>query len=321
MRALHYHRESGLRLLSDYPVPVPEPGEALVRVTLAGICATDLEITRGYMDFAGVPGHEFVGVVEKAADRFMEGRRVVGEINISCRRCGLCRRGLSAHCPDRKVLGIAGKDGALAEYLTLPVENLHVVDDGVDDEEAVFTEPLAAAFEILEQTDVGEDDRVLVMGDGRLGLLAAQVLALRSRRVVCAGRHGDKLSILETRGIETTADGAELMRRGHRFDVVVECTGRPAGVAEALRYVRPRGTVVVKTTVAARREADLNRLVIDEITLLGSRCGPFEPALRALTQGLVEVKALVSRRTGLAGGVEAFEKASAKGVIKVLVEM
>jgi threonine dehydrogenase-like Zn-dependent dehydrogenase len=317
VQALVYDGEV-LQLREDYPRPVPPPGEALVRVRLAGICNTDLEIVRGYMGFRGVLGHEFVGTVEEAEDRSLIGQRVVGEINAYCGECPTCRAGRPTHCPHRTTLGIWGRDGAFAEYLTLPVRNLHTVPDAISDEEAVFTEPLAAALEILEQVHLRPTDRVVVLGDGKLGLLVAQVLALMGCDLLAVGRHREKLAILARRGIPTLL---EAEAEGLAADVVVECTGRPEGFAAARRILRPRGMLVLKSTYHGGVEADLTGLVVDEITLVGSRCGPFPPALRLLQRGLVDVQPLISAVYPLDRGMEAFARAAEPGVLKVLLQV
>lgn len=311
--------DNGLSFHADWKKPDPAPGEALVRVTLAGICATDLEITNGYMGFTGVPGHEFVGVIIDAADDRLEGKRVAGEINLGCGRCDYCKHKMENHCPARKVLGIKGKDGAFAEYVTLPFKNLRPLPENITDEEAVFIEPLAAAFEILEQVKVNEYTRACVLGDGRLGQLVAQALATTDCSLLVIGRHEEKLSLLKARGIptRTSVEGLE-----KQLDLVVDCTGSPDGLSAALDLVRPTGTVILKTTVAQRPVADdLNRVVIDEITLIGSRCGPFEPAMQALEERRVDVKPLVSKVFSIEQGVEAFKYAAQKGVLKVLIKV
>ena len=310
--------DNGLRMEGGYPDPTPGPGEALIRVTLAGVCATDLEIARGYMGFKGVPGHEFVGVIEECADERLSAKRVVGEINIGCGRCEYCSHKVENHCPSRKVLGILGKDGAFAEYLTLPFRNLHPLPDSISDEAAVFAEPLAAAYEILEQVRVNEETRACVLGDGRLGLLVAQVLAAADCSLLVIGRHEENMSLLKARGIpyRTSPDGLS-----KQFDLVVDCTGNAGGLSTALDLVRPQGTVILKTTVAQRNGADLNRVVIDEVTLLGSRCGPFQPALQALEENRIDVRPLVSKVFLMDEGLKAIEYASQKGVLKVLIRM
>jgi alcohol dehydrogenase len=314
MRALVY--DGQLRLVEDYPQPDPPPGEALVRVKLAGICNTDLEIVRGYLGFQGVLGHEFVGVVEECANESLVGQRVVGEINCYCGECPTCRAGAPTHCPNGTTLGIWGRDGAFADYLSLPVVNLHTVPEVVSDEAAVFVEPLAAALEILEQVQIKPTDRVVVLGDGKLGLLVAQVLGLTGCDLAVGGRHEEKLAILQRRGIDARlADGLPT----EKVDVVVDCTGHPSGFAAARGLVKPRGTLVLKNTFHGDVEVNLSMLVVDEITLIGSRCGPFAPALRLLERGLVDVESLVSATYPLDGGLAAFEQAQKKGMLKVLL--
>jgi len=314
MRALVY--DGQLRLVRDYPRPGPATGEALVHVTLAGICNTDLEITRGYMGFHGVLGHEFVGVVESCPDARWVGQRVVGEINCYCGACPTCLAGNPTHCPQRTTLGIGGRDGALADYCVLPVRNLHPVPEHVADEQAVFTEPLAAALEIQEQVHILPTQRVVVLGDGKLGLLAAQVLRLSGCDLLVVGRHQDKLAILEQQGIPNrlASAGATLTA-----DVVVDCTGQAEGFAAARAMVRPRGTLVLKSTFHGQNEVNLTSIVVDEVTLVGSRCGPFAPALRLLATGLVDVRSLIAATYPLEQGLAAFDHAGGKGTLKVLV--
>ena len=270
MKALVFDHE--LRFVEDYPRPTPGPREALVRVRLAGICNTDLEITRGYMGFRGVLGHEFVGVVEEAADAGWVGRRVVGEINCACGQCPTCRAGRPTHCPHRTTVGIAGHDGVFAEYVQLPLANLHAVPPNVADRQAVFTEPLAAALEISEQVHIRPSERIVVLGDGKLGLLVAQVLALSGCDLLAIGKHPEKLAILERRGIpvQLASDAADLATGC--ADVVVDCTGRPEGLIAARRLVRPRGRLVLKSTFHDQSDINLTGVVVDEVTLVGSRC-------------------------------------------------
>ncbi|MBI2864408.1 MAG: alcohol dehydrogenase catalytic domain-containing protein [Chloroflexi bacterium] len=314
MRAMVF--DGALRLAADYPRPSPGHNEASIRVGLAGICNTDLEIVKGYMGFKGVLGHEFVGVVEECRDPDLVGQRVVGEINVGCGACPYCSRGLSRHCPDRSVLGILGRDGALAEYVTLPIENLHPVPKSLPDEEAVFAEPLAAALEIREQVNISPSDSVLVLGDGKLGLLVAQVLAPLSRKLRVVGKHRSSLAILSQRGIETCLAGDSPPERA---DIVVDCTGSPSGLEAAMRLTKPKGTIVLKSTVATGASLNLAPLVVDEITVVGSRCGPFRPALDALDKKTVGVRPLIAGIYPISDGLRAFEHAAQHGTLKVLI--
>lgn len=315
MRAL-WLEDRRLTFRDDVPMPSPPPGEALVRVLLAGVCNTDIELTRGYYPFAGIPGHELVGVVESGSGE-LRGKRVVGEINAVCGDCEACRNGRSTHCERRTVLGIAGRNGAFAEYLTLPAANLHVVPDDLPNEKAVFTEPLAAALEIQEQIDIHESDRVLVIGDGKLGQLVARSLALTGCRLTATGRHRDKLALLERLGIPTVDPAAVAP---HSFDITVECSGSPSGFALARTALRPRGTLVMKSTYAGDLTVNASSLVVDEITMVGSRCGPFAPALKLLAQRKIDPTDLIHARYSLSDAVAAFEHAQTAGVLKVLVE-
>ncbi len=303
----------------DAPDPSPAAGEAVVRVLLAGICGTDLELLRGYAAMDGIPGHEFVGRVEAAPDAAWVGRRVVGEINLACGGCDACGAGRRSHCERRTVLGIRGRHGAFAERLALPVANLHAVPERLPDEAAVFTEPLAAALEVQEQVRVGRGDRVIVIGDGRLGQLVAQTLAATDCTLTVVGRHDAKLSLLDQRGIRTAHARGPLPPERHA-DLVVECTGNEEGLALGLRLVRPRGTVVLKSTYHALARVSMSALVVDEITLVGSRCGPFVPALDLLAAGAVAVRGLVHARYALADAVAAFGHAARPGMLKVLIE-
>lgn len=294
-------------------------GEAVVRVAVSGICNTDLEIVRGYAGFSGTIGHEFVGVVEDAADRpELLGKRVVGEINAGCGRCELCIEGDPRHCPGRTVLGIVGRDGCHAEYLRLPAENLIEVPSRVTDEQAVFAEPLAAAYGITEQVAVSAETRVAVIGDGKLGLLCAMSLKLVSTTVVLIGRHPSKLSIADKAGIEgVLASDADTL--GRNFDVVVEASGSESGFAAAAALVRPRGKIVLKSTFHGTPTWPASRIVVDEITVVGSRCGRFGPALELLERGKIDVAPLISDEFPLAEGVAAMDRASERGVLKVLL--
>jgi len=296
--------------VADRPEPVVRPGWALVDVRLAGVCRTDLEVARGYMGFRGVMGHEFVGV--------WDGQRVVGEINAACGECDWCRQGLGRHCPNRTTLGIDRLDGALAERLTLPKVNLHAVPDDVTDEEAVFMEPLAAAHEILEQAALPERARCVVMGDGKLGILCAWALSTVCNDVTLVGRYPRKLDRARWNGVKT-ALGCQGVAKG--ADVVVEATGRGQGLMESLRLVKPRGLLVLKSTVVSQGELNLALAVVNEVTVLGSRCGPFGRALKALRAFRFPVTRLVEARYPLDKGVEALERAGQPGTMKVLVEM
>ncbi len=306
-----------LSLRKNMPDPDPPKGEALIQVSHAGICSTDLEITRGYMGFTGVLGHEFVGTVVRGS-RQWEGKRVVGEINCVCERCDLCRSGMSSHCQHRTVLGIAGRDGCFAEYTLLPERNLHEVPDTVADEEAVFVEPLAAAYQVIKQVAVEPRMRVAVLGSGRLGLLVAQVLAQTGCRLIVIGRNELTLRFCEKKGIQT-AFAEEFVPRKD-YDVVVECTGNPAGFALATQTVRPRGNIVLKSTYAGGASLDLAPIVVDEIRLVGSRCGPFPDAIAALARKDIDVSSMVSRTLPLTKGVESMEMAAQPQTIKVLLK-
>jgi threonine dehydrogenase-like Zn-dependent dehydrogenase len=343
--------DDGVRFDASRPAPAARDGEVLVRVTTAGVCETDLQLIKGYMGFRGVLGHEFVGVAESGP---YAGRRVVGEINCACWTCDMCGRGLPTHCRNRTVLGILNHDGAFADLIAVPQRNLHLVPDSLPDEVAVFTEPVAAAFQVPAQIPVGADDRIVVLGDGRLGNLCAQVLAARSSRVLVVGKHPEKLALLQAMGIETALLGAHSGPEGppprsgegparrsgegppprsgddavwsgdlpeHGADIVVDCTGSETGLPTALRLVRPRGTIVLKTTVAGTQTLAWAPFVIDEVTLVGSRCGPFDQALAALEEGRVDVRPLISGRVNLSDGAVALDRAQAKGVLKVLIEV
>jgi len=292
--------------------------EALVRVLLSGICNTDLEIARGYAGFNGTIGHEFVGVVEESTNRKLVGRRVVGEINAGCGKCDLCRAGDSRHCASRTVLGIVGRDGAHAEFLQLPVENLFPVPDNVPDEQAVFTEPLAAACGILERVSISKSDRIAVIGDGKLGLLCAQVVALTRASLLLIGKHSSKLRIAERQGIET-ATLKQAAKRSKQFDLVVEASGAAAGFALALELLRPKGQLVLKSTFHGKTEIDAARIVVDEISIVGSRCGRFTPALELLKKEAIDVQSLISEEYALSKGVQAMRRAGVKGILKVLL--
>ncbi|HEX6190280.1 MAG TPA: alcohol dehydrogenase catalytic domain-containing protein [Pyrinomonadaceae bacterium] len=333
MKALRFRNEQ--LSVSDVPRPVAH-GEALVRVTLSGICNTDLEIARGYAGFAGTLGHEFVGVIEEVSEArasarvpiatepsltvglLTPGTRVVGEINAGCGVCELCRAGDPRHCPERTVLGIVGRDGAHAEFLKLPLVNLLAVPDEIPDERAVFTEPLAAACGILERVSITEETRVAVIGDGKLGLLCAQVLATTGAEVTLIGKHKAKLAIAGRRGIETNTIDEANQREGH-FGVVVEASGSPTGFATAVKLLRPRGLLVLKSTFHGPTKIEAAPLVVNEISVVGSRCGRFAPALELLRQDAVDVDSLVSDEFALADGVSAMRRAAERDAMKVLL--
>jgi threonine dehydrogenase-like Zn-dependent dehydrogenase len=306
-----------LELRTNIPIPEPPPGEALVRVLRAGICNTDLELIKGYYPYTGIIGHEFVGIVEQGPKQLIN-QRVVGEINAACGNCRFCRRGQPTHCENRTVLGIVNRNGAFAEYLSLPIENLHLVPENVSTAAATFTEPIAAALEIQQQIQISKDDRVLVVGDGKLGQLIAQTLALTGCELLVVGRHEDKLINLAGKGIKTGLADSVTDRY---FDISVDCTGNPEGFNIARRALRPRGKLILKSTYAGNLSLDASSLVVDEITLIGSRCGPFVPALELLATGKVDVQYLIDSSYPLSQGLEAFEKAKTKGVLKVLLEM
>ena len=315
---------AGLHLERDWPMPTPAPDEALIRVRLAGVCSTDIELTRGYKGgFNGVLGHEFVGEVVAAAAPDWIGRRVVGEINIGCGACDMCRRGLRKHCAGRTTLGIMNRDGAFAEYVVAPIANLHTVPDAVTDAQAVFVEPLAAAFQVLEQVPITAAARVYVLGAGRLGILCAMALATTHCDITVVGRHAERFPLLAHLGIANTVLAGSQAHRDlaeQRADVVVEVTGAAQGLQEALRLVRPGGVIVQKSTYAGGRfDLDTNRVVVDEITIVGSRCGPFPRAIAALHAGAVVVDALIDARYPLSQGVEALAFAQRPGVLKVLL--
>jgi threonine dehydrogenase-like Zn-dependent dehydrogenase len=306
-----------LQLHTHIPTPDPLPGEALVRVLRAGICNTDLELLRGYYPYTGILGHEFVGVVEQGSDQLLN-RRVVGEINATCGHCRFCRSAQPTHCENRTVLGIVNRHGAFADYLTLPIKNLYPVPESVSTDAATFTEPVAAALEIQQQLSITNHERVVVIGDGKLGQLVAQTLALTGCDLLVVGRHREKLSHLEVRGIQT---GLADRVTEKAFDIAVECTGNPDGFAIARRALRPRGTLVLKSTYSGQLALDASAIVVDELTILGSRCGPFDKALQVLAQGQVEVEGLIQARYPLAEGLAAFEHAQRRGVLKILLDI
>ncbi|HUY19800.1 MAG TPA: alcohol dehydrogenase catalytic domain-containing protein [Candidatus Binataceae bacterium] len=315
MRALVLDRELAFR--RDYPDPAATPGESIVRVEMAGICGTDLEMTRGYMTFRGVPGHEFVGRVVESARPELSGRRVVGEINAACGAptCRWCHAGLGRHCPTRTVLGILGRDGAFADYLVLPDDNLLAVPDSIPDNLAVFCEPLAAVYEIFEQTRLEPSESIAILGDGRLGALIALALGAEGLTPMVGGHHRDKLDRLAALGVKVSLE-SELPPG---FDVVIDASGRAAGLKRALELVRPRGRLILKSTAADAAALNLAPLVVNEITVIGSRCGRFAPALDALAAGCLDLAPLVSAVFPLEDGMAAMRAASDGSNFKVLL--
>lgn len=326
MRVLYWDGRA-LTVQASYPNPWSAPESvgargarsrsqrALVKVHLAGICSTDLQILKGYMGFTGVPGHEFVGSVSEGPNKFI-GQRVVGEINFGCGDCDYCHRDLSRHCPNRSVMGILHADGAFAEYVSVPVENLHIVPASISDEEAVFTEPLAAACEILTQIQLNPGDDVLVLGDGKLGNLCAQVLRLSGAKITALGKHAEKLALIKKAGVRTM----QLIDWQPRFfDVVVEATGSASGLELALSAVRPRGTLILKSTIAGAHQVSLAPIVINEINMIGSRCGPFADALQMLATSQVSVLPLIEKIYALSDGVDALAHAARSGARKILL--
>ena len=312
------HLESGQVSVRRRLLPRIPKGFARIRVLAAGICSTDLELQHGYYGFSGTPGHEFVGEVTDTEDREWTGKRVAGEINLACGACEWCARDLGRHCPNRTVLGIVNHPGAHAEFLTLPLRNLHLIPDSISDEQAVFIEPVAAACEILDQVRVPAGSKIAVLGDGKLGLLVAQVLRARGARVHLYGRHRDKMRRVEGDGLTTEIAGKALPER--TWPMVVEATGSSEGLRVAIAMCEPRGTVIMKSTVHGLVKIDTAPAIVNEVTLVGSRCGRFEPAIRMLASGRVRVDPLISERFPLHRAAEAYRLAAAKGVLKVLLK-
>ena len=308
----------GKQMMYDENYPDPKSGESLVRVSLAGICGTDLEILDGYMAYNGVLGHEFVGVVEKSQNPDLVGKRVVGEINAGCNKCDSCKNGMQRHCPNRTVLGILKRDGAFAEFLSLPEENLHVIPDSITDEQAVFVEPLAAAFEIKEQVSLNSDWKVGVVGDGRLAQMICQVLKLSCSDITCFGRHKSKLTNLEKFEIQTKIgiDDSD----SQSYDLIVEATGSNSGFVDTMKLVKPRGTVMLKSTIASRENLDLTPTVVNEITLVGSRCGLFKPAIDALATGIISVDSMMDSTFPLEKFSDAINHAKKPDTLKVFLK-
>jgi alcohol dehydrogenase len=314
---LSVHLDAGAVQVREEARPQRPEGFALIRPILMGICNTDLELQRGYYGFSGVPGHEFVGEVIEADTEDWIGKRVVGEINLACGACAWCRRDLGRHCPTRSVLGIVRHPGAFSEFFTLPERNLHAIPDWLPPEIAVFTEPVAAACEILEQIPIPPASIVAVLGDGKLGLLISQTLKSFGYRVHQFGRHPEKLAIAENAGVTTELAGHHLPEA--EYEWVVDATGSPAGLRAAARMVQPRGTVILKSTMHGEVPVDTAPLIVNEITLVGSRCGPFEPAIQLLERGAIDVTSMISDCLPLAAAPAAFERAAQSGVLKVLL--
>ena len=302
--------------MRDVPQPKKQ-NEALIKIRKAGICSTDLELVKGYYPYTGILGHEFVGDVVEADDASWVGQRVVGDINIVCEQCEQCLNGRSTHCENRTVLGIVNRDGTFAEFTTLPITNLHVVPASVSDEMAVFTEPLAAALEIQQQVQIQPTDRVLLIGAGRLGQLIAQTLALTGCDLHVVARHKRQQDLLKARGIKVIAEEDV---QPWRWDIVVEATGSPSGFSLAKQAIRPRGTLVLKSTYKGEMNVNFSSIVVDEINMIGSRCGPFEPALRLMESKQVDPTVLIDAQYSLDDALKAFEHAGESGVLKVLVE-
>ena len=310
-----------LKYVEDYEKPTPKQGEALIKVTYGGVCNTDKEITKGYMGYKGILGHEFTGVVEEIndEDKTFLGKRVVGEINLGCKNCEWCAKDLERHCPNRSTLGILAKDGCFAEYVTLPLSNLIEIPENVPDEQAVFVEPLAAGLEILEQMHIQPCQKVMVLGDGKLGLLTALALNACGLDVLIVGKHQNKLDIAKNQGVKTQL--LSEFEQAPKFDVVVEATGSITGFETSVSCVKPRGTLVLKSTIAASKELNLAPIVINEITILGSRCGRFEPAMRLIASGKIDFSQMISKIYPIEQAVEAFDANNAKDTIKILLKI
>jgi alcohol dehydrogenase len=301
----------------NYPDPILSPGESLIRVRMAGICGTDLELARGYMAYRGIPGHEFVGEVIESEAGALTGRRIVGEINSACGHCELCTADLGRHCPNRTVLGISGRDGAFAEFLTLPETNVVQLPASIPDELGIFVEPLAAAYEIFEQVHLSRNEKILVLGDGRLGALVGLALWAEAYAPVIGGHHAEKLDLLAALSLKTEME--QHLQPG--FDTVVDCTGHPNGLKRAIELVRPRGRIILKSTAAISADLNLAPIVINEISIIGSRCGRFAPAVEALASGKVDPRPLISAMYPLADAMTALEAARDPQNFKVLLTM
>lgn len=314
MKALRFDGKD-LNFMENYPNPSLD--ETLVRISLAGICGTDLEILQGYMSYEGVLGHEFVGIVKESKNKALIGKRVVGEINVGCENCDSCKEGMERHCPNRTVLGILKRDGAFAEYLTLPEKNLHIIPDSITDEQAVFVEPIAAAFEIKDQISLNPEWKVAIVGDGRLSQLIVSVLKITCSNITCFGRHENKIERLQKLGTKTKI-GIE-QDQEYTFDLVVEATGSNSGFLDSMKLVKPKGTIILKSTIASKENLDLTLAVVNEITIVGSRCGSFRPAINALESGVILVDGLIDSEYPLEKFQEAFTHAKKSDVLKVVL--
>ena len=308
----------GTKILLKDDYPIPNLGEALIKVRLAGICGTDLEMIQGYASYTGVLGHEFVGEVVESANKDLIGKRIVGEINVGCGKCQMCTTGLERHCSQRTVLGIYKRDGAFAQYLSLPEKNLHVIPDSISDEQAVFVEPLAAAFEIEEQLHIEKDSKIAILGDGRLAQLIMRALRINHPNITCFGRHAKKLQLAEKIGIKTKTVISPYDE--HAFDVVIEATGRESGFLDTMKLAKPRGMVVLKSTIASKNKLDLTPAIVNEITFVGSRCGPFRPAIQALASGVIHVDDLIDSVYPLDKLSDALDAARSSEKLKILLK-
>lgn len=315
MKAAYF---DGTKILLKDDYPTPNLGEVLIKVRLAGICGTDLEMIQGYASYTGVLGHEFVGEVAESTNKDLIGKRIVGEINAGCGKCQMCTTGLERHCSQRTVLGIYKRDGAFAQYLSLPEKNLHVIPDSISDEQAVFVEPLAAAFEIKEQLHIEKDSKIAILGDGRLAQLIMRVLRINHPNITCFGRHAKKLQLAEKIGIKTKTVISP--HDEHAFDVVIEATGSESGFLDTMKLAKPRGIVVLKSTIASKNKLDLTPAIVNEITFVGSRCGPFRPAIQALASGVIHVDDLIDSVYPLDKFSDALDAARSSEKLKILLK-
>ncbi len=318
MKAVIFDKE--LKIVKDMPKPIPQKGEALIKINIAGICNTDNEIIKGYMGFSGILGHEFVGIVEEINDndQLLLNKRVVGEINCGCGDCDFCAKNMQRHCPNRNTLGIFNKNGCMAEYLTLPIKNLFEVPDSIDDKTAVLTEPFAAAMEILEQIHIKPGDKVAVLGDGKLGILISYVLSMTSADLVLIGKHAEKLKHAQDKKIKTKL--LDKVNESKYFDFVVDATGSVSGFETAISLVKPRGCVVLKSTIVSEKPLNLTSVVVDEITIVGSRCGQFKPALELIEKKYFNLNSLIAAIYPFEKALEAFQKSIEKNTMKVLID-